>query len=52
VIITMEDGSSIQNVLDLNDLNEQLVEIHDGQITIKEELADQQSTASVVTRFF
>ena len=40
VIITMEDGSSIQNVIDLSDLNEQLIDIHGQPITIKTEIIE------------
>ena len=40
VIITMEDGSSIQNVIDLSVLNEQLIDIHGQPITIKTEIIE------------
>ncbi len=43
VIITLEDGSQIQqNVLELNDLDSQLVEIHEHPIqVVKAESLDQ-----------
>ena len=46
----MEDGSSIQNVIDLNDLNEQLVDITGQPITIKTEIIEPlESTTSKST---
>ena len=36
----MEDGSSIQNVLDLGEFNDDLVNLHGGPITIKTEIIE------------